>query len=69
MINNPFHMFAFILLNLSMRFKCSSVWFYFLMKCSKEEKKKPAGKKLNVDRQIFHDVICNVHFLMVLSET
>ena len=40
----------------SLRFKFSSAWFYFLSKCTKRGQKL-TGKKLNVDRQFFKDLI------------
>ena len=39
-------------------FKFSSAKFCFLTKYTKEKKKDWPGKKLNVDRQFFNEVIC-----------
>ena len=52
---------------ISLSFKFSSSWFYFLLKCTKERRKKPSGKNLSVYRQFFKYVICI--FLMLLCVT
>ena len=41
----------------SLLFKFSSAWFYFLSKCKKKRGQKLTGKNVNVNIQIFRDVI------------
>ena len=52
--------------NIMANYVFSSAWFYFLLKCTKEEEK-ANREKLNVGRQFFKDVMCI--FLMLLCVT